>query len=417
MGDGDRRAPDRGREYGQRLVALGAAAGRIARGEVSGDASGHWDRVVADLALMRDLGANAYRFSIEWSRLEPEPGRYDDAAWAHYANEVAAYRAAGIEPMVTLLHFTLPAWLADRGGLLATDFADRFGRFAAEAAARLPDVRLWVTINEPNVVMLMGYLEGTFPPGLRDPRQAMAALVAQLRAHGAAALAIRAALPSARIGVANHLVAIEPKHPLSPMDRLVVRQSAGLFNWGFPDAIASGRIRFKAVGFPSVDLPAPELLGSTDFFGLNYYTRHLLSFAPATASKVAEEPGPGPRTDLGWEIHPDGFEQVIRQAWHRYHLPVYVTENGIADASGLVRPAYLKWHVEAMRRAMADQCRCWGTSTGRSWTTSSGPRASRRGSASTGSTTPPSCATAPPPATSSPTTRPGDADRPSRLQA
>ena len=329
--------------------------GRIARGEVSGDASGHWDRVVADLALMRDLGANAYRFSIEWSRLEPEPGRYDDTAWAHYADEVAAYRAAGIEPMVTLLHFTLPAWLADRGGLLATDFADRFGRFAAEAAARLPDVRLWVTINEPNVVMLMGYLEGTFPPGLRDPRQAMAALVAQLRAHGAAALAIRAALPSARIGVANHLVAIEPKHPLSPMDRLVVRQSAGLFNWGFQDAIASGRIRFKAVGFPSVDLPAPELLGSTDFFGLNYYTRHLLSFAPATASKVAEEPGPGPRTDLGWEIHPDGFEQVIRQAWHRYHLPVYVTENGIADASGLVRPAYLKWHVEAMRRAMADR--------------------------------------------------------------
>ncbi len=328
--------------------------GRIARGESSGTACDHWNRVDTDLALMRDLGANAYRFSVEWARLEPEPGRYDDAAWTHYADEVAAYRAAGIEPMVTLLHFTLPGWLADRGGVLATDFPERFGRFAGEAAARLPDVRLWVTINEPNVVMLSGYLEGTFPPGLRDPRRAVAALVAQLRAHGSAAQAVRAALPSAQIGVANHVAAIEPRNRLNPMDRLVVSQSAGLFNWGFQDAVASGRIRLRAVGFPSVDLPAPELLGSTDFFGLNYYTRQVLSFAPSAPSRVVVEPGPGPRTDLGWEIYPDGFEQAIHQAWHRYHLPVYVTENGIADASGMVRPAYLKWHVEAMRGAMAD---------------------------------------------------------------
>jgi len=326
--------------------------GRIARGERSGAASGHWTRVAEDTGLMTALGANAYRFGVEWARVEPEDGRFDPAALDHYADEVEQLRAAGIEPMVTLLHFTLPVWLADRGGVRAAEFPERFARFAAQVARRLPGVRYWVTVNEPNVVMLMGYLEGVFPPAQRDPKAAVEALVGQLRGHGQAARALREVAGDVRIGVANHLTALQPKHPANPLDRLVTRQAAGLFNWGFQDAVASGRIRLTAVGFPRVDEPAPELLGSTDFFGLNYYTRHLLAFAPRAASKVVEEPGPGPRSDLGWEIYPDGFEQVIRQAWDRYGLPVIVTENGIADESGDVRPAYLRWHVAAMRRAM-----------------------------------------------------------------
>jgi beta-glucosidase len=327
--------------------------GRIAGGDRSGAAADHWNRVAHDVGLMTALGANAYRFSVEWSRVEPTEGRWDDAAWDHYVDEVAQLRAAGVVPMATLLHFTLPAWLADRGGLLATDFPDVFARFAAEAATRLSDVRWWVTINEPNVVMVLGYVEGVFPPAVRDPRLAVRAAVAQLRGHGAASVAVRRVLPDARIGLAHHLADLQPKNPANPVDRLVTGQSAQLFNWAFQDAVTHGRIRLRTAGFPSVDVEAPELLGSTDFFGLNYYNRYLISFAPRTPAKVAWEYGDGPKTDMGYEVYPAGFERVLRAAWERYRLPVVVTENGVADNSEWVRPAALKWHVEAMRAAMA----------------------------------------------------------------
>ncbi len=333
--------------------------GRIASGERSGDAADHWNRVDEDIALMTRLGANSYRMGIEWARLEPEDGGsgaplWDEGAWDHYRREIDALLAAGLEPMVTLLHFTLPLWLSRRGGVCALDFPARFGRFAAEAARRLPDVRLWCTINEPNVVMFFGYVDGVFPPGVKDPKRAVQAFRGQLRGHAAAAQALREVAPYAMVGVANHLVRLEPLRPRNPLDRFVTAQADKAFNWGFQDSIHAGRARMKALGFPSLDEPIDGLKGSTDFFGLNYYTRNLLGFSPRTPGMVRREVAPGLVNDLGWEIHPQGFEQVIREAWGRYRLPVIVTENGIADAKGDLRPSYLSSHIAAMRRAMAD---------------------------------------------------------------
>jgi beta-glucosidase len=333
--------------------------GRIANGERSGAAADHWNRVDEDIELMTRLGANSYRMGIEWARLEPEDGGagaplWDEGAWDHYQREIDGLLAAGIQPMVTLLHFTLPVWLARRGGVCALDFPARFGRFAAEAARRLPDVRLWCTINEPNVVMFFGYVDGVFPPGAKDPKRAVQAFRGQLRGHAAAARALREVAPYAMVGVANHLAHLEPLRPRNPLDRIVTRQADKAFNWAFQDAIHEGRARLKAFGFPSLDEPIEGLKGSTDFFGLQYYTRTMLGVAMGTAGMVRREVAPGAVSDLGWEIYPPGFEQVIREAWARYRLPVIVTENGIADASGDLRPSYLSSHVAAMRRAMAD---------------------------------------------------------------
>ena len=192
-----------------------AQPGAIERGETSAVSADHWNRMAEDVALMKAIRANAYRFSIEWSRLEPQEGAWNEEAWARYGDLVRQLREAGITPAVTLLHFTLPLWMADRGGVAAPDFPDRFARFAAEAGRRLgPGVDLWITLNEPNVQMYMGYVLGAWPPQKKSPPEAVRAFAGLLRGHAAAAAALRAADPGARIGVANNVMLLEPKSRL-----------------------------------------------------------------------------------------------------------------------------------------------------------------------------------------------------------
>jgi beta-glucosidase len=206
-----------GESQGEDWWAFEQEPRRIARGERSGRAVDHWNRVAEDVELMRRLGANAYRFSITWSRVEPEPGRWDEAAWGHYADEVWRLRAAGVEPMITLHHFTVPRWLA--GGVLDPGFPEGLARLAGEAARRLGgEVRLWCTINEPNVLMFKSFVEGSWPPAAKDPASASATFANLLRAHALAAAAIRKARPDARIGVAMHLRIFDPARRANLLD-------------------------------------------------------------------------------------------------------------------------------------------------------------------------------------------------------
>jgi beta-glucosidase len=332
-----------------------AVPGNIRGGVGSGVAADDWNRVAEDVGLLSDLGANAYRFSIEWSRVEPEPGRWDEAAWAHYAGEIEQLRAAGIEPMITLLHFTIPAWLAGRGGLTADDFARRFAAFAAEAARRFgSQVRDWCTINEPNVQMYEGYVEGAWPPGLRDRRAATRAFAGLVRAHALAARAIKAARADARIGVAMNLIAFQPSRRWYLPDWIGAREADRGFNWSFYDSIKRGAITLHLSGFPELDEPLPELAGSADFFGVNYYRRNLVRFRPGAPGLVELLQGPGPRSDTDVEVYPDGMLALLRRVWHRYHLPIIITENGVADSTDRLRPAFLRSHVYAMVLAIRE---------------------------------------------------------------
>jgi beta-glucosidase len=329
--------------------------GRIAHGDKSGKAVDHWNRMGEDVALMKDLRANAYRFSIEWSRVEPIEGAWDDLAFARYRQLLGLLREAHITPMATLLHFTLPQWLADRGGVRAIDFPLRFALFASEAARRLgPEIDLWCTINEPNVQMYLGYVEGTWPPGHKSPVEAAEAFAGLLRAHALGAQAIRRHDPGSQVGVAQNLILFEPASRLSVPDWLAAREAAEAFDWAFYDSIQAGRIRLHAPGFPRLDEPLPELSGSADYFGANYYRRDLIRFSPSALGMVQILPGPGTRNDLGWEIYPEGLLRLLRQSFGRYRLPIYVTENGIADARGDSRSSYLRSHAYALTRALAE---------------------------------------------------------------
>ena len=329
--------------------------GSIKDGRTSGAAADHWNRVNDDIGLLVAMSANAYRFSIEWSRVEPAKGLWDEAAWAHYADELTQLRQSGIEPMVTLLHFTLPGWLAEQGGLTAGAFPELFARFAGEAARRFgAQVDLWCTVNEPNVQMYQSYVQGVWPPAVNDTAQASLAFAGLVRGHAAAAEALRQADPGSEVGVAMSLILFDPDRRWSVLDWVAAREADKGFNWAFYDSIASGAISFHLAGFPEIEERLPGLEGSADYFGVNYYRRNLVRFTPSAPGLVTLLQGPGPLSDSGVEIYPEGLLRLVRRVWRRYELPIYITENGVADARGNLRPGYLRSHLYAVSLAVGE---------------------------------------------------------------
>ncbi len=336
-----------------------AQPGAIEGGDTSAVATDHWTRMAEDVALMKAIKANAYRFSIEWSRLEPREGVWNEGAWNRYGDLVRQLREAGITPAVTLLHFTLPLWLADRGGVAAPDFPEKFGRFAAEAGRRLgPGVDVWITVNEPNVQMYMGYVMGTWPPQKKSPAEAVRAFAGLLRGHAAAAAALRAADPGGKIGVANNVMLLEPRSRFMLGDWLAASFVDQLWNWSFADAVRDGRARLRLPG-ATLDEGIDGLVGSVGFFGLNYYFRYFVRLAPGSPDMVEMTPGPGPRSEIGGlppvgDSPPEALLLLMREAWKRYHLPISITEGGIADDAGTMRGLLIRGQVEAIQRARAE---------------------------------------------------------------
>jgi beta-glucosidase len=320
-------------------VRFAREAGRIKHGDRPDVACDSWRRWREDIALQRELGMGAYRMSVEWARIEPRAGEIDRDALDEYRKMLGGLRDAGIEAMVTLHHFTLPTWLADRGGLLAEGFVERFARFAKVVIDALGDAcRLWVTINEPNILAAHSYLLGAWPPAMKSPQLAWRAQRVLLRAHDAAYRALKDARGSAvQVGVAHHLRAIEPERPSLRRDRAASALFARVFN----DAFAKAAIEH----------------GTQDFLGINYYSRDLVRFSPRHAGELFVSRGvpPGAEvSDLGWEIYPQGLGQVVRAWAKRSGLPVYITENGVADARDSRRAGFIRSHLAELAKAVAD---------------------------------------------------------------
>lgn len=186
-------------------------AGHIKSGERSGLACDWWRNAELDFDLAQQLGLSALRLSIEWSRIEPRPGEWDDAAIARYRQMLAGLRERGIEPMVTLHHFSNPLWLEQRGAFLWSEAPERFARFARFAAEHLADLcDMWCTVNEPNVYAIVGYVIGDFPPGRGGFAAATRVQGNLARAHAAAYHAIHAVQPAARVGWAQNINTFDP---------------------------------------------------------------------------------------------------------------------------------------------------------------------------------------------------------------
>lgn len=330
----------------------------------SGKAADSWNRWQEDIKLLEELGANSYRLGIEWSRLEPKEGQFDDAAFNRYREMLKALRAKNITPMVTLYHFTLPKWFADKGRWEEDKNPKAlfyFERFAAEAAKRLGDqVDLWATINEPNVYAFEGYLFGEWPPGIQGNMQmATKVLATLLKAHGVSARAIRKHDTTdidgdgkgAQVGIVHHVRIAQPSSSFA-IDHMISGLTDDFFNESIVRAVTTGKIYLMVPGDITIDEDYEPLKGSSDFLGINYYTRdHIRTdFGDPSLSKQYFAKS-STKNDLGWDIYAGGLYRTLMR-FSRYKLPIYITENGTADDKDAFRPAFMKAHLTAMQRAI-----------------------------------------------------------------
>lgn len=332
--------------------------GNIANGEKSGRACDSWNRVSEDVAMLKHLGVGTYRFSVEWARIEPEQGHYDPAAIAHYRKEVMLLRKAGIAPIITLQHFTMPRWLREKGGWEWEGTEEAFTRFAALVYSKIaPGVRDWVTINEPMVNVMGGYFEGVVPPGEHRNLEGIVPVIrGLLKAHADAYLVLHMLAKTQgmpiRVGMAHHLRTFDPFILLNPLDVIASQIAQQEWNWMIPDALESGRLQMHVPFVVDEDEVIPALAGSQDFLGVNYYTGDLISFS-SSRGIIQHVRDALAKTDLGWDIYPDGFYRILHEVADRYPgKPIFVTENGVADARDAERPEFLRDHLKAMAQAI-----------------------------------------------------------------
>ncbi len=328
--------------------------GRIADGTTSGPAAMWWSgRAEEDLARAAELGHNAHRFGLEWSRLEPSPGVLDLTAFARYRAILERARELGLSTMVTLNHFTLPRWAGPHGSWMGRELVDRFAVFASRCAAALGDVvDHWATLNEPNVLALMGYATERWPPGLNQTSAFARALANMLRAHAAGYRAVHEALPNASVGIVLSLPTFVPARPRRS-DATAAAGQDWMFNGVILAALDRGRL------LPPLSLTSKRIDGlarSFDWLGVNYYGCYHVQFDPGAPQRAF-----GRHVDAGnvktdtndWGApHPVGLtDQLVRLG--RFGVPLFVTENGVYDNEDRLRPGYLVDHVRAVHRAIA----------------------------------------------------------------
>ena len=312
--------------------------------EPSGDACDSYNRWAEDLDIVRDLGLNTYRFSLEWARIEPEPGEFSLGALDHYRRMIAGCRERGLTPMVTFNHFTAPRWFAANGGWEGEGAVDRFARYCERSAKALADqIGYATTLNEPELLRIFKWMPGLMPPELVKIQTQM--LAAAAKASGSDRFGVMIA------GDADRLL-----EPLIAAHRAGVAAIKGV-RPDLPVGVSLAMIDDQAVGPNSLrDKKRAEVYGAwlevakaDDFVGVQNYERQRLD------AKGALPPPPGAElSQMGAEVYPASLEGVVRFAHAATGKPVIVTENGLATTDDTRRQAYIPQAIAGVARAMAD---------------------------------------------------------------
>ncbi len=295
---------------------------------------------------------NAHRLSVEWSRIQPEPDKWDEDALERYRVMLQGLRERHMVAMVTLHHFTDPLWLGERGGWETEAVIPVFERFVRKTVEALKEYcTLWCTINEPNGYALVGYAQGAFPPGRNDLRQAVRVEANMLRAHAAAYRAIHEMQPEARVGYALHYRPMVPR-TRSPLDKLMRDLRYTGINMAFPTAISTGVMRT-----PVGNTRLPDVKGTQDYFGLNYYSLDTVAFNIRKAKELFTEATYPESSDFSQTHYlvntPEGFFRSLKWAVKIHpDTPIIVTENGIESEDDKVRPRYIAQHVHQLWHAV-----------------------------------------------------------------
>ncbi|MET8838754.1 GH1 family beta-glucosidase [Streptomyces rubiginosohelvolus] len=345
--------------------------GKVDGGDTGDIACDHYHRVPEDIGLIKQLGADAYRFSVAWPRVVPGgDGPANKAGLDFYDRLVDGLLEAGVTPFATLYHWDLPQVLQDRGGWTVRETSEHFAAYASHVVERLGDrVKDWATLNEPLCSAWIGHLEGRMAPGLTDLTAAVRSSYHLHLGHGLAVQAIRAASSDARVGIVNNLSPIEPASA-SEADLAAARRADGHINRWWLDPILGRGYPQDMVEEYGVELPIQtgdleSIAAPLDWLGLNYYFRQIVTADPdGTAPHARQVSVPGARlTHMDWEVHAEGLEQLLLRLTEEYGVGrIYVTENGsayedVVAADGSVhdpeRVRYLEEHLAACARAVA----------------------------------------------------------------
>lgn len=291
---------------------------------ISGRACDHYNRFREDFDIAKSLGHNAHRFSIEWSRIEPEEGKFNEKEIEHYREVIKALRERGIEPMVTLWHWTSPVWIGDIGGWENKKTINYFLRYVEKIIGTLQGARFWIVINEPNIYTTYSYVKGKQPPGKRNIFKALKVFNNLLIAHNKAYKIIHKHNKDAQVGLANSVIYFEQKNNI--FLNIFLKNIWG-YLWNF--------------------YTWDKTKNHNDFLGLNYYSRNLIGLGRNKKGKTDV-------SDLGWDISPKGVYDLILRCHKKYKLPVFITENGIADAEDKKREKFIKDHLFWIYKAIQE---------------------------------------------------------------
>ncbi len=300
---------------------------------ISGRAVDHYHRYESDFDIVKELNFNSFRFGVEWSRLEPEEGKWNQAAIDHYHNYIKSLKARGIEPVMNIWHWTNPVWFEAKGGFSRRGNLKYFDRFVQKIADEYGGELKWVTtINEPNNYVIFGYLAKDttsgmhWPPGERRPGKMLWTYRSLVSAHKRAYKILKRANPYMQIGMASNLANIQAKHSGQFLDKIVTDVMRYGWNWFF-----LSRTRRQQ-----------------DFIGINYY------FTDYYGGLVKRQNPPLPVNDLGWYMEPEGLYPLMLRAWKHHGKPILVTENGVADSADQYRQWWIEETIVAMERAMSE---------------------------------------------------------------
>ncbi|MBF0484379.1 MAG: glycoside hydrolase family 1 protein [Candidatus Omnitrophica bacterium] len=329
----------------------------------SGQACDQWNRYEEDFKLAQSLGHNAHRFSIEWSRIEPQEGIWDSTALDHYAQVIRSLKSKGLEPIVTLNHFTLPLWLAHQGGWNSEKAPELFAGYVEKVVEVLgADVHYWMTLNEPVVYAYKGYMSADWPPGMRSSKDAINVFENLLRGHVMAYekikdIYVKKGWKTPLVGIAQSVIIFRACLDTTLRDRIAARFRHWMFNHLFVQALVRGHA--YCIGLFNIHLSQAKTL---DFIGLNYYTRDFVlhngfGFPGILGQEcmitAAQNRHTGKDNFLSWDIYPKGLCTLLKD-FSRYKLPILISENGLATNDDFERSGFIIAHIKAVAQAMKE---------------------------------------------------------------
>ena len=295
-----------------------------------------------DLQIMKNMNMTSYRFGLSWSALNPADGQFDSSYLEHYKQMCRKLKASGIEPLITIWHFEVPAWLEERGGLIASEFKEKFAAFAEFAVDGLKDeCQWWFTINEPAVYPTMAFLFGEFAPGHKSWSEFKTSLLTLMECHVIAYKTIHKLVHDAKVGIAKQIVLFMPIHPSSGLEALISYGGNSFFNFPVMNSLVTGILEMSVLGIKLFSFPVEDLKDSFEFIGINHYTAIFVSYNPVDWSGRKECPvllsnyeRRFQKSDFGWTLAPESLAitlEWVNKKWNKRKVPIIVSEHGIAD--------------------------------------------------------------------------------------